>query len=78
MTTFDEVWGAASNLSATDRLRLIDALWGTVEPETWPTPSEQWIAESKRRSHDLDEGRMQASEWSEVKSRARRKAGLDD
>lgn len=77
MTTFDEIMGAASNLPASDRLRLIDALRDTVELEAWPAPSEQWIAESQRRSDDLDAGLMQASQWSEVKSRARRKAGLD-
>ena len=77
MSTFDEIWGAASNLSPADRLRLIDALWDTVELDAWPAPSEQWIAETQSRSHDLDEGRMQASQWSEVKSRARREAGLD-
>ena len=77
MTTFDEIMGAASNLPAPDRLRLIDALRDTVEPGDWPAQSEPWIAESRRRSDDLDEGRMQASEWSEVKSRAQRKAGLD-
>ena len=78
MMTFDEIWGAVSNLSFADRLRLIDALWDTVEIESWPAPSEKWIEESQRRSEDLDEGRMQTSNWSDVKARARRKAGLDD
>ena len=77
MATFDDIMGAASSLSPEDRLRLIDALWDTVEIDSWPAPSEEWIEETKRRSAELDAGRMETSKWSEVKMRARRKAGLD-
>lgn len=73
--TFDDVLGAAQSLPSPDRLRLIDALWDTLDE--WPAPSPDWIAEAQRRSAEYDAGRAAAVPWEEVKSRARRKAGLD-
>ena len=78
MKVFDEVLDAARTLAASDRLRLIDALWESFPPDEWPAPSEEWIGECQRRSDEYDAGRMPASPWSEVRTRARRKAGLDD
>jgi len=77
MATFDDVLDAAQDLSAPDRVRLIDALWESMEPEEWPAPSDEWIAEAQRRSAEYDAGSMTASPWPEVRQRARRKAGLD-
>ena len=78
MTTFDDVLGAAQDLAPTDRIRLIHALWETVPPEEWPAPTDAWIEEAQRRSAEYDAGRMTASPWPEVRTRARRKAGLDE
>jgi putative addiction module component (TIGR02574 family) len=77
MDTYDDVLGAAQGLPATDRIRLVHALWETVPPEEWPAPSEEWIAEAEQRSAEYDAGRMTASPWPEVRARARNKAGLD-
>jgi putative addiction module component (TIGR02574 family) len=77
MPTLSEVLDAARTLTPTERMRLVDALWEDVPPAEWPLPSEQWIAEAQRRSADYDPGRMSASTWAEVGTRARRKAGLD-
>jgi putative addiction module component (TIGR02574 family) len=77
MATFDDIFGAAQNLPASDRVRLIDALWESMEPGEWPSPSDEWIAEVQRRSGEYDAGNMPASPWPEVRQRARRKAGLD-
>jgi len=77
MSTFDDVLDAAQSLPASDRVRLIDALWDSVPPDQWPPPSEEWIGEAQRRSAEYDAGRMSASPWPEVRQRARRKAGLD-
>jgi putative addiction module component (TIGR02574 family) len=77
MATFDEVLGAAQGLPPLDRIRLVQALWETVPPEQWPHPSKDWIDEAQRRSAEYDAGRSTASPWPEVRSRARRKAGLD-
>ncbi len=77
MATFDDVLGAAQDLPALDRVRLMDALWESMEPSEWPAPSDDWIAEAQRRSAEYEAGNMTASPWPEVRQRARRKAGLD-
>jgi putative addiction module component (TIGR02574 family) len=77
MTTFADIFNAAQGLPAIERLRLIDALCGSVSPNEWPSPSDEWIAEAQRRSAEYDAGTMSASPWSEVRQRARKKAGLD-
>lgn len=78
MYSYDEVLGAAQGLPPTDRIRLVQAIWATVPSEDWPPPSQEWINEVQRRSNEYDAGRMTASPWSEVRSRARRQAGLDE
>ncbi|MGA2063997.1 MAG: addiction module protein [Thermoguttaceae bacterium] len=77
MSTLQEIIDAARALPAGERARLIEALWDTTTPEDWAPPSEEWIAESQRRSEQYDAGRMTASPWPEVRDRARRKAGMD-
>jgi putative addiction module component (TIGR02574 family) len=74
MTTYNEVFDAAQGLPADDQLRLIEALWAGFPS---PVPSEEWIAESQRRTADYDAGKAAASPWSDVQTRARKKAGLD-
>jgi putative addiction module component (TIGR02574 family) len=78
MTSLQEIFTAAQALPADERAQLISALWDTLAPKDWAVPSEDWVAESQRRSDEYDAGRMTASPWSEVRDRARRKAGLDD
>jgi putative addiction module component (TIGR02574 family) len=75
MSTYDQALSFAEGLPPEDRMRLIGALWGSIE--NWPLPSDAWIAESQRRSEEFEQGRMTAAPWPEVKQRARRKAGLD-
>jgi putative addiction module component (TIGR02574 family) len=77
MMTFNEVFDAAQALPASDRIRLMEALWEAVPESDWPPPNEEWIAESQRRSAEYGAGASTVSSWPEVKERARRKAGLD-
>ena len=77
MTTFADIFDAAQALPATDRIRLIEALWDNLPPGEWPPPTEEWIAEAQRRSAEYDAGVMSASSWPDVRARARQKAGLD-
>lgn len=78
MLVFDEILDAARTLTPADRLRLVDALWDDASPSEWPQPSEEWISEAQRRSDDFDQRRTSASPWTEVRTRARQKAGLDE
>ena len=77
MMTFNDVFNAAHALPATDRLRLIEALWDSVPLAEWPSPSAEWIAEAQRRSAEYDAGAASASSWPDVQARARRRAQLD-
>ena len=77
MTTLNDILIAAQSLPATERAQLVAALWDNVRPNDWVPPNDEWIAESNRRSDLLDTGEMSDSSWSDVRQRARRKAGLD-
>lgn len=77
MTTLNEILSAAQALSSPQQAQLIVALWDNVAPSDWIAPDSQWIEEADRRSDAYDEGQMSAASWSEVRARARRKAGLD-
>ena len=77
MPTFHDDLDAARSLTPTDRIRLVDALWENVPPAEWPLPSVEWIAEAQRRSTAYDQGQMSATPWTDVRARARKKAGLD-
>lgn len=77
MSTFEDVLSAARTLSTTERIQLANAIWDDIPPSDWPLPDAQWVAEAQRRSAEYDEGRMSAATWSEVRARARKKAGLD-
>jgi putative addiction module component (TIGR02574 family) len=77
MSTLQEVFEAAQSLPADERAWLVHALWDSMQPSDWPPLGEEWAAEVQRRSRQIDEGRMTLSSWSEVRERARRKAGLN-
>lgn len=77
MPAFHEILDAARTLTASDRMRLVEALWQDASPADWLPPSDEWIAEAQRRSVEYDQGRMSAATWAEVRERARQKAGLN-
>ncbi len=78
MTTLNEILTAAQSLPESERAELIVALWDSTAPENWPPPSKEWLVEASRRSDAIDAGEMPVAELSEVRKRARRKAGLDE
>jgi putative addiction module component (TIGR02574 family) len=78
MSTLQDILAAAQLLSSTERVQLIHALWDVTPPESWPQPSEAWLAEAQRRSDAIDAGTMTVAPWDEVRARARRQAGLND
>ena len=77
MSTVEEILTAARALSASERARLLAALWDTTPPDDWVRPADEWTAEANRRSTAIDSGELSSSPWSEVRQQARRKANLD-
>lgn len=77
MSNVSEILEAAITLPARDRVQLINAIWNTIEPADWVSPSPEWIAVAQQRSQLVDAGVMTVSPWEEVKARARAQAGLD-
>ena len=78
MTSLNDILTAAQALPSAERAQLIAALWDNTAPEAWIPPDASWVAEANQRSDAYESGNMTASPWSEVRERARRKAGLDD
>lgn len=78
MATMNEILTAAQSLPPSDRAQLIGALWDKLAPTDWVPPDAKWIAEANRRSGAYDAGEMSGATWTEVRERARKKAGLDD
>jgi len=75
--TVQEIINAAQALPSAERAQLIHALWSSVPPEDWTPPSDEWMAETQRRSEALDAGEMTTAPWSEVRKRVRQQVGLD-
>jgi putative addiction module component (TIGR02574 family) len=78
MPVFEDILDAARTLTPTDRMRLIDALWEDVAPSEWPLPSAEWIAEAQWRSDEHDQGSTSPAPWTDVRDRARKKAGREE
>jgi hypothetical protein len=78
MTTIDEILEAVRSLPSETRGRLIPLIWDQLDPQDWPVPSSEWIAEAKRRSDLLADKSMVAEDWQVVRERARRAAGLSE
>jgi putative addiction module component (TIGR02574 family) len=78
MITLNEILDAAQNLPSSDRARLIASLWETTSPLDWVLPNSAWVAEVNRRSDEFDAGKTSGSDWTDVRQRARKAAGLDD
>ena len=70
MSDFDSVLSAAQQLPERDRLRLIDALWDTVPPESESPFSDEWAREIGRRVAELDAGTAKTVPWSQVREEA--------
>ena len=77
MQTFQELLSAAKTLDPSDRMRLANSIWDDVPLADWPLPDAEWIAEAQRRSAAYDAGEMSAATWAEVRTQARREAGLE-
>ncbi len=70
MCNFDSVLSAAQRLSAQDRLRLIDALWETVSPDSEAPFTDEWLREIQRRVAEFDGGTAETVPWSRIRDEA--------
>ena len=70
MNDFSSVLSAAQQLPEQDRLRLIDALWETVPPESEAPFSDEWACEIERRVAQLDAGTAKTVPWSQIRDEA--------
>jgi putative addiction module component (TIGR02574 family) len=75
MTDFSSILSAAQQLPEQDRLRLIDALWETVPPETEAHFSEEWAREIERRVAELDSGTAKTVPWAQIREEALARIG---
>ena len=69
MTDYQTIRSAAAQLSAADRLRLIDDLASSVPDDQPPSLSDEWLAEINRRSDEIDSGATSTESWQEVRRR---------
>jgi putative addiction module component (TIGR02574 family) len=68
----EQLLSLAMELSEDERLELAEALVAASAPQLGPT-GEEWLAEVRRRSDEIDAGTVKLSTWAEVKKRAREK-----
>jgi len=65
---------AAVKLPQKDRVRVVEQLLNTLEPEAEQDVDAAWAAEIERRSREIKEGAVRPLPWRQVKSRARKQA----
>lgn len=69
---FDQVFQAAMALPEAERADLVDSLIATLNVDTLPL-SEEWMQEIRRRSAEIDAGKVELIPWDVVRDRVRAK-----
>lgn len=75
MTDFAAILTAAQQLPTADRLKLIDALWDTVPPDSEPAFSDEWTKEIERRIGEVDAGQVTTIPWSTIRDESLARSG---
>ena len=75
--TYDEVLRTARSLDEPERVRLVEELLGSLNPEDAAPLDDAWLAEIDRRSEELDAGTAATIPWQDVRRRARERAKLN-
>jgi putative addiction module component (TIGR02574 family) len=75
MADYHSVLREARQLSAEDRLRLIDALWDSVPPEIDLPLREDWAPELERRVAALEAGTATTVPWRTIRDEALARIG---
>ena len=74
-TDAEQVLSAALGLPDDDRLELVEALIVSFQSPDGPPFDESWREVVRRRSAELQSGRVSTVPWAEVKRQAREAAG---
>jgi putative addiction module component (TIGR02574 family) len=69
-----EIVRAAMELPEDERVRVLEELLVSLEPAPDEDVDAEWAAEIERRSAELKGGMVRPIPWSEVRSRARKRA----
>ena len=75
MSDFVSVLTAARQLPELERVRLIEALWDSVPPDSDAPFSDEWTREIERRAAELDAGTARTVPWSDIKNEALARIG---
>lgn len=70
----EDIARVACKLPARDRVRVVERLLLSLEPEAELEVDAAWAAEIGRRSAEIDAGRATLLTWSDVKRRARKRS----
>lgn len=75
MRNYESILGAAEQLPPEDRLRLIEALWNSVPPESELPLHADWEQELVRRVGDVVQGTAPTLAWSKIREEALERIG---
>ena len=67
----------ARSLDKSERVRLIEELLGSLNPEEAAPLDDAWLAEIDRRSEELDASTVATIPWQDVRRRAQERAKLN-
>lgn len=70
-TTVEEILGSAMALPESERLEIAEALFASSEPPSPQSTGDEWLAELRRRSNQIESGTAILTPWAEVKRRVR-------
>lgn len=71
-TETEDILRAAYRLPEGERIQIIENLISSLEPESDEDVDALWAAEIERRSDELEQGKVKAISWREVKEEAKR------
>lgn len=68
MSTYETLLAEAAQLPVVDRIRLIDVIGETLSDDCLPPLSDEWLAEIRKRSADIDAGEVETIPWEQVRA----------
>lgn len=73
MASVDDAFSAALNLGTEEKLQLISRIWESIPAKGDFRPSDDDLAEVKRRWAEYEAGRMPAIPWEQVRDSVRQR-----